>query len=185
MIPKPVKVMAIAGTAIFLVLQVLSQTAIPKDDKYSLTAPNGLSFANIRGYENWHIIASHYRTDKNEIRFILGNETVVQAYKEGAGKKGKPFADGSILVKIGYSLKKNPDFESSVEQDVLQRVEYIIKGAKRFKDTGGWGYARFVYDAKSDTFRPHGKDKTFANTCFACHTIVKRKDYVFTDYVGR
>ncbi len=48
--------------------------------------------------------------------------------------------------------------------------------------TGGWGYAQFNYDAASDTFKPLG---TGANCGFACHTIVKAKDYVFTAYPKR
>lgn len=150
------------------------------ENKYSLTAPNGLSFAGIKGYENWHLVASHYRTDRNEIRFILGNTETVDSYKDGG-----PFQDGAILVKIGYTVKENPDYPDSVEPDVLQRVEYMIKGRERFNSTGGWGYARFIYNATTDTYTPYGKNETFANECYTCHTIVKRKDYVFTDYVER
>ncbi|HWR26376.1 MAG TPA: cytochrome P460 family protein [candidate division Zixibacteria bacterium] len=154
-------------------------------DKYALTAPNGLSFSLIKGYENWHHVASHYRKDRSEIRFIMGNGKVIEAYREGAGKNGKPFPDGSILVKIGYSQKENPDWNSSIEPDALIRVEYMIKDSKRFNETYGWGYARFVYDVNTTTFEPYGKDRTFQNECSSCHVIVERKDYVFTDYVVR
>jgi hypothetical protein len=30
----------------------------------------------------------------------------------------------------------------------------MVKDSKRFADSGGWGYAVFDYDAKSDTFKP-------------------------------
>jgi len=30
----------------------------------------------------------------------------------------------------------------------------MVKDSKRFADSGGWGWAVFVYDAASDTFRP-------------------------------
>jgi hypothetical protein len=69
-------------------------------------------------------------------------------------------------------------------------VDLMVKDSKRFADSGGWGYGVFEYDAASDTFRlgnlkdkpPQGND---AKCGFACHTLVKTKDYVFTDYGHR
>ena len=151
-------------------------------DRYELKAPNGISFSEIRGYENWEVVAPSYRTDKKEIRYILGNETIVKTYKAGIPENGKPFTDGSILVKIAYSERKNPDFPAALEPDILQRVEFMMKDSKRFKDTGGWGYARFLYDVKTDTFKPYGKDPAFEQECHQCHTIVKGRDFVFTRY---
>jgi hypothetical protein len=63
----------------------------------------------------------------------------------------------------------------------------MLKDSKRFADSGGWGYGVFEYDAPSDTFTPATlKDKppqrNDAKCGFACHTAVKTKDYVFTDY---
>jgi hypothetical protein len=64
------------------------------------------------------------------------------------------------------------------------------KDRKRFADSGGWGYAVFDYDVASDTFTPgttagkppQGND---AKCGFACHTKVKGRDYVFTEYGRR
>ena len=66
-------------------------------------------------------------------------------------------------------------------------VDFMVKDSKRFADSGGWGYAEFEYDAASDTFRPGGTTDeppqgNDAECGFACHTIVKARDYVFTDY---
>jgi hypothetical protein len=65
-----------------------------------------------------------------------------------------------------------------------------VKDSKRFADSGGWGYGVFEYLPASDKFRlgnltdkpPQGND---AKCGFACHTAVKTKDYVFTDYGHR
>ena len=72
----------------------------------------------------------------------------------------------------------------------LHDVDFMVKDSKRFADSGGWGWAAFKYDAASDTFTPattadqppQGND---AKCGFACHTIVKTRDYVFTDYGKR
>ena len=152
---------------------------------WNLEAPTGLKFGVIKGYEDWHVVATHYRTDKNELRYIIGNKVAVDAYRKGIPLNGQKFPDGAILVKIGYSLKKNPAFESSVEPDVIQRVEFMIKDSNRFKDTAGWGFARFVYDATEKRYKVFGKSAKDYMQCFTCHKLVKKKDYVFTDYVKR
>ena len=69
-------------------------------------------------------------------------------------------------------------------------VDFMLKDSKRFADSGGWGYGAFEYDAASNTFTPANlKDKppqgNDAKCGFACHTIVKTTDYVFTDYGHR
>jgi len=164
------------------VLMMPGIASVGVQDKYELKVPNGISFSEIRGYETWQVIAPSYRTDNNEVRIILGNPAMISAYREGIPGNGKPFPDGSAIVKIGWSDKKNPDFPVALEPDVLKRVEFIIKDSQRFPDTGGWGYARFVYDAKISTFAPYGKDASFVQECHQCHTAVKRKDFIFTSY---
>ena len=36
----------------------------------------------------------------------------------------------------------------------LLNVDFMVKDAKRFADSGGWGYAVFDHDAASGTFTP-------------------------------
>jgi hypothetical protein len=154
-------------------------------DKYELKAPNGISFSEIRGYETWQVVAPSYRTDNNELRIILGNTVMINAYKEGIPGNGKPFPEGSIIVKVAWSERKSPVFPAAFEPDVLRRVEFIVKDSKRFPGTSGWGYARFVHDAKTGAFSPFGKDASFAQECYQCHTLVKGKDFIFTGYPQR
>lgn len=54
--------------------------------------------------------------------------------------------------------------------DTPKSVSFIEKDSKRFPDTSGWGYARFLYDAASDIFKPYRSDSSFAKKdCFQCH----------------
>ncbi|MBI5100955.1 MAG: cytochrome P460 family protein [Nitrospirae bacterium] len=155
------------------------------DQKYDIKAPNGLSFNDIKGYEAWQVVAPSYRTDKNEVRYILGNPVIIEAYKKGVPKTSPAFPNGSILVKVAYSEMKEPTFPPALVPDKLQRIEFMMRDSERFKDTGGWGYARFVYDSATDAYKPYGKDASFASECFQCHTLVKDRDYVFTKYPVR
>jgi hypothetical protein len=66
---------------------------------------------------------------------------------------------------------------------VLKSVSSIEKDSKRFPDTSGWGYAQFLYDAPSDTFKPYGDGASFGKKiCYQCHTVVKAADYIYTKY---
>jgi hypothetical protein len=58
----------------------------------------------------------------------------------------------------------------------------MVKDAKRFAASGGWGYAKFDYAAASDSFQPSG---TGSACGYACHTRVKARDFVFTHYPRR
>jgi hypothetical protein len=168
-----------------VVLMTRENGSIAAQNKYELEAKNGISFSEIRGYETWQVVAPSRRTDNNELRIILGNATMINAYKEGIPGNGKPFPEGSVIVKIGWSEKKSPDFPAAFEPDELRRVEFIMKDLKRFPDTSGWGYARFLYDVKTSTFTPYGKDASFAQECHQCHTVVKGRDFIFTNYPDR
>lgn len=175
----------LAGSAAALLLGATAVAAQSAQDKYQLKEPNGISFAEVRGYESWAPIAPSYRTDKKEVRVIVGNEKAHRAFQDGIPENGKPFPDGVALVKIGWAEQPDPAFAAALAPAALQRVELMIKDAKRFPGTNGWGYARFVFDAKAGTFKPYGKDASFDNECAECHQLVNQRDFVFTHRAQR
>jgi hypothetical protein len=64
--------------------------------------------------------------------------------------------------------------------------KHTITPIEKSPDTSGWGYAQFLYDASSDTFKPFGSDSSFGkNVCYQCHTAVTARDFIFTDYPRR
>ena len=173
---------AVAGVAVSLVVGVT--IALAAQDKYTLKAPNGIEFSEFRGYESWEDVAVSVTEDG--IKAILGNHEMIKAYKAGVPGNGKPFPDGCKVVKIEWTKKKNEKSRYFVEvPEKLKSVAFIVKDAKRFPDSSGWGFAEFTYDAPSDTFAPFGKDRSFAATCYECHTDVKERDYIFTAYPKR
>ena len=158
-------------------------------DKYSLKVPNGLAFSEFRGFESWQTISVSHNGDK--LAAILGNPAMIEAYKTGVPGNGKPFPDGAKMAKIHWTLKKNEAAPGQpLQPNTLHDVDFMVKDGKRFADSGGWGYGEFEYDNASDTYRlgtqsdepPQGND---AKCGFACHTIVKKQDYVFTAYGKR
>jgi hypothetical protein len=162
-------------------LAVLGSMALAAQDRYTLKVPEGLAFSEFRGYETWQDVA--VSQVENGLKVIAGNAAMINAYEEGIPGNGKPFPDGSKIVKIEWSKKKNAESPYFVMvPDTLKSVSFIEKDSKRFPDTSGWAYAQFLYDAASDTFKPSGSG---ASCGYACHTAVAAKDYIFTSYPQR
>ena len=174
--------------SIATVLAVLGGRAISAQDKYVVQVPNGLAFSEFRGYEGWQVVS--ISQDGDLIAAILANPVMIRAYLAGVPGNGKPFPDGAKMAKIHWNPKKMETFPAATVPGTLHDVDFMIKDSKRSADSGGWGWAVFKYDAASDTFTPgtladkppQGND---AKCGFACHTIVKARDYVFTDYRHR
>jgi hypothetical protein len=157
-------------------------------DKYSVKVPGGLAFSEFRGYESWQTIS----LSRNErvVAVILGNPEMIAAYQAGIPGNGKPVPDGARMAKIHWIPKQNQFFPDATVPGTLLNVDFMVKDSQRFADSGGWGYAVFDYNPASDTFTPgttagmppQGND---AKCGFACHTVAKAKDYVFTEYGQR
>jgi hypothetical protein len=171
-------------------LAVISWAAISATpDKYTVKVPNGLAFSEFKGYESWQVISVSH--NGNMLAAILGNPEMINAYKAGIPANGKPFPDGARMAKIHWNAKTNEDYPGAPSVPGTQHdVDFMLKDSKRFADSGGWGYGAFEYDAASNTFTPATlKDKppqgNDAKCGYACHTIVQKRDYVFTEYGTR
>jgi hypothetical protein len=163
--------------------------AISAQDKYTVKVPNGLAFSEFRGYESWQAISVSHNGP--HLALILGNPAMIAAYKAGIPGNGKPFPDGAKMAKLHWNPKKNDAQPGSpLQPDTQSDVDFMVKDSKRFADSGGWGYGVFEYDTATDTFTPgttaaQPPQNNDAKCGFGCHTIVKNRDYVFTDYAHR
>jgi hypothetical protein len=175
--PNRVRVVAISAA----VLAALGGMALAAQDKYAVQVPGGLAFSEFRGYEGWQTVSVSQSGDLIEV--ILGNPAMIDAYQAGIPGNGKHFPDGVKMTKIHWKAAKSADAPSATTvPGALDDVDFMVKDSKRFADSGGWGYAQFNYAAASDTFTPLGNG---AKCGYACHTIAKAKDYVFTAYGKR
>ncbi len=164
-----------------VVLGVLGGRAISAQDKYTLQVPNGLAFSAFRGYETWQVVAVSQTSDTIEV--IVANPLMIADYQAGVPDNGKHFANGSKMAKIHWKAKQSVDAPApTTVPGALHDVDFMEKDSKRFPNSGGWGYAEFDYDVTSETFAPH---ESGSDCGHACHTIVAKKDYVFTAYPKR
>jgi hypothetical protein len=155
--------------------------AISAQDRDSLKVPGGLSFSEV-------ISLSH---NGDKLAAILGNPAMIRAFKAGIPGNGKPFPDGAKMAKIHWTATSKTNYPGAPQvAGPLHDIDFMVKDSQRFADAGGWGYAAFEFDEATDTFRPgntsdsppQGND---AKCGSGCHTIVKNRDYVFTEFPKR
>jgi hypothetical protein len=163
--------------------------AISAQDKLTVKVTNGLGFSEFKGYEDWPVIA--ISENGGQIAVILGNPAMIDAYKRGVPDNGEPFPDGAKMAKIHWNPKRQETYPGQPTVPGTQHdVDFMLKDSKRFADSGGWGWGAFEYDVASNTFRPatladSPPQEHDAKCGFACHTLVKNRDYVFTEYGRR
>ena len=161
-------------------LTALVGIAVAQQDRYALQLGQ-LSFGDFRGYENWRVVAVSQTA--TQLKVIVANDVMIAAYRQGLPADGKLCPEGSKIVKIEWSMKKNAQAPYAVQvPDALQAVATIEKDSKRFPDTHGWAYGNFNYSAASNTFTPQGSD---AKCGYACHTRMASQDYIYTAYPFR
>ncbi len=132
---------------------------------------NGIEFPV--GYQNWQTISVSHRIDNSSIRTILGNPIAIQAARNG---KTSPWPDGAILAKVAWKQLIDENWPSAIVPGEFHQVEFMIKDAKKYSATKGWGYARW----RGKDLTPWGENADFAQGCVACHTPVANKDYIFS-----
>ncbi len=137
------------------------------------------------GYRDWRLIAVKQLTGTGglkQLRVQLGNDIAIAAFRDGT----RPFPDGAVIAALHWN-----EVSSEADNKVLasgfpgaglessyagsaKNVQFMVKDAKKYAASGGWGYADFT----------NGKpgNQALHETCFACHQPAKDRDYVFTRY---
>src|SRR3954469_7844026 len=131
------------------------------------------------GYRDWRLISvAREEGTLDDIRAVLGNDTAIEAYRQGK----PPFPDGTIISRIAWSYdsseENNKTFgkkQSFVAGHPKNGVQFMVKDSSNYAATGGWQYSQFD-DGKPLT------DKAMLQSCFECHQAFKDHDYVFTNY---
>lgn len=170
-------------------------SAMADQDRWTLKAPNGISFSEFKGYERWEMIASSMPDNEGGcgsskapgcIKAIAGNPQMIKAYKAGIPENGTAVPDGVVFAKIEWVKAREEVPYGVFVPGELAEVAFMVKDSKRFPATNGWGYATFQYNSASDTWKSKEGDASFgAAECHGCHTVVKSNDFVFTHYPKR
>ncbi len=138
---------------------------------------NGYKFSQFSDFaEKWKLVTARYRVDTGEFRLTYADPVAWKVLS--AGKTDYP--DGAKFAKIGYALGKDPIFTSSLIPKEIQRFQFMIRNAKKHKETDGWGYAIFDYNGKTFT----GEDRAASLSCAACHKVAEARGYVFSEIMN-
>jgi hypothetical protein len=89
-----------------------------------------------------------------------------------------PYPDGTIFADEvhAYSMKDGATIEGA-----KIAVTVMVKDAKKYPTTGGWGFQVF---AGGDPAKPQVPNVAASVTaCFACHTPQKAQDWTFSTYI--
>jgi hypothetical protein len=132
------------------------------------------------GYRDWRLVSvAHEAGSLNDIRAILGNDPAIRAYREGK----ESFPDGAIIVRLSWNyvaseqndkvFGRSQSFVAGSQPDWY--LQFMVKDAKKFAATGGWGYAQFDKDGNP-------ADEAKLQTCYPCHAAIEDRDFVFTRY---
>jgi len=122
-------------------------------------------------FKSWTPISTTDRGDNRTFRFILGNDVAVKAAQTG---NVSPWPDGTRFAKIAWQQELGPD--GLVHPGKFVQVEVMLKNAKLYKGTEGWGWGRW----RGMELKPYGKDAQFVNECTGCHKPLRGNDYVYT-----
>lgn len=160
-------VFAISSLALSAAVFSSAASGVPSENAspiYGVTIPDG--------YRDWRFIAPAQEAPPlDELPAVLGNDIAVEAYKKGT----LPFPDGSILVKLAYKREQSTEFAPATVPGASTTVQVMVKDSKKYPDSHGWGFGRFVNDKPVDAAQHE--------TCLSCHVgNVKDHDFVFTRY---
>lgn len=121
-------------------------------------------------YKDWKVISASHRIDHKSMRIILGNDIAIEAARS---KQTNPWPDGAILGKLVWKQTTEENWPTAIAPKEFIHAEFMIKDAKKYKANGtGWGWARWLGKEQ----KAYGENQS----CIACHTPVKGRDWVFT-----
>jgi hypothetical protein len=174
---RPLRPIVILLAAVFVLAGIVASVAPASGQADGEAAP--IFGGNIPpGYRDWRLISvAHEEGNLNDFRAILGNDVAIEAFREGK----RPFPDGTIIARLAWSYDPLEESgkafgrpQSFVAGPPKNGVQFMVKDSKKYAATGGWGFAQFN-DGKPGDVAVH-------NSCFACHGVVKARDFVFTRY---
>ena len=103
------------------------------------------------------------------IHHLYANDKALKGYQIG------DFPEGAVII---FDLLEATTANNAIVENKRKVLGVMVKDSKQFSDTAGWGFEGFV--AGDPENRAVGND--YKEACFACHTVQKDSDYVFSKW---
>jgi hypothetical protein len=142
-------------------------------------APAGDGLAIPAGFDHWYLVNSMVITKDSPLSDAIGGLHHIYVNSVGFARLkaggSAPYPDGTIFVD---DVREFSLVDGSYVQGGRKAIPVMLKNAKRYASTGGWGFQAW---AGGDPGKPLVTDS--AKACFACHTPQKANDYTFSAYL--
>jgi len=134
------------------------------------------------GLRDWFVVNSMIVTKDSPIFDQIGGMHIIYVNAKGLPtlKKGGPlpYRDGTVFADDVHEFSVK---DGSYVEGNKKAVTVMVKDAKKYAATGGWGFQVW---AGGDISKPLVPDSAHAvQACFVCHTPQKAQDYTFSTYI--
>ncbi len=134
------------------------------------------------GFRDWFVVNSMIVTKDSPIFGQIGGMHIIYVNTKGLPtlKKGGPlpYPDGTVFADDVHEFSVK---DGSYVEGNKKAVTVMVKDAKKYATTGGWGFQVW---AGGDPSKPLVPDAAHAvQACFICHTPQKSQDYTFSTYI--
>jgi hypothetical protein len=145
-----------------------------------MSAGDGVAFPN--GFRDWLVVNSMSATKASPIFGNVDGLHIihVNAKRLPAPTNGGafPYPDGTIFADDVHELSVK---DGATAEGAKKFVTVMVKDAKKYPSTGGWGFQVWLGGEPS---KPQIPDAAYAiQACFACNARQKAEDYLFSTYI--
>jgi hypothetical protein len=129
------------------------------------------------GYRNWFHVNTMIIDKSSPLFAALGgmHNVHVNSTGEAALKKGGPYPDDTMFVTDLHDFTVS---DGTYAEGSLKGLAVMVKNAKKYASTGGWGFQFFAGGDPEKTIPADA-----VKQCFECHQPKKDQDYVYSTYI--
>ena len=127
------------------------------------------------GYRAWaHVKSTAIGPTHKNFATQGGFQHIYANAEAMTGYRTRVFPEQSIVV---FEWLEMTEQQGAFAEGPRRQVDVMVKDARRFAQTGGWGFQRFVKDSKTELAAAPSPQQ-----CFACHDRLKRDGLVLSGY---
>ena len=141
----------------------------------SANAQSSSAVAYPDGYRTWTHVKSTMIGPTHRMFAINGGFQHFYANPRAMdGYRTRSFPDGAVVVVEWLELSEK---QGAFAEGPRRQVDVMVKDSKRFAQTDGWGFQRFVKDSNTELAATPTPQQ-----CFACHDGMKKDGLVLSSY---
>ena len=127
------------------------------------------------GFRGWsHVKSSVISPTHKNFAVNGGFQHIYANVQAMAGYRTREFPEGATIVVEWLEMREN---NGAYAEGPHRQVDVMVKDARRYAATGGWGFQRYVKDSKTEL-----AGTPTPQQCFACHDQLKKDGLVLSSY---